>query len=549
MEYLVISVSRSLSTSEVEDYREYIALAEQEEEALILNPDQPNSGWPDMHPTTSAKPPAPPTPTLDSSTGDLLGSHRSRSTFRRAHSVQVPDIQITSAASRQSRPGSARSSMYASGTQSAYSSRDASPEKRFGVRKITPYPVAPPSFLITPSRTPRRVTASVDREIAMPERHLQKLYDKLSAIEREQSDLEQMQQERARREGSVEAHLEAVDDRRHRGVRLLVKSMSVDSYRDDPNWIPPDADKNDPNAHFCPKQLDTVFDDAPKSQTLPASVRVGEMTIVPGKEANQSHLEMSNTPAVRRQAERARKNFYDNYPLASSGYFSWPRKSRREKHEELAARVAAEAERDKVEENRLVTETTAPIKRDQKDKDSNKKPDQESKQLVIPIGKHRKEKNKDEEKKESKLSYFFSSVRDRRKLFSKKSRSVDESPVRKSFMQVGLQAGRAAAPSTFEAPEKVKEVKEATPRPTTLRERFHKRAASLDVTSLFSVTSSPHSGSSKGDPQGAAGTSGSGRRSSIGTSGASSVVSEAPSGTSASRKKDHSRDGTCRVSL
>ncbi len=51
-----------------------------------------------------------------------------------------------------------RSSLHQTGTQSAYSSRDASPEKGYRFRKLSPYPAPPPSIMIapTPPRTPRR---------------------------------------------------------------------------------------------------------------------------------------------------------------------------------------------------------------------------------------------------------------------------------------------------------------------------------------------------------------------------------------------------------
>ena len=454
--------------------------------------------------------------------------------------------------------------MYASGTQSAYSSRDASPERRYGVRKITPYPVAPPSFLITPSRTPRRVTASVDREISMPEKHLQKLYDKLSAIEKEQTDEEGRKQRRMQREGSVESVEDFIDNRRRSGMRMLVKSMSVDSYREDPNWMPSEAER-DPNAHFCPKQLDTVFDDAPKSQTLPASVRLGELSIVPGQDPLAGiYSPGSKIQALsnRRKSQDARKEFYENYPLYSSGFFSWPRKSRRDRHQEAmeaalaASEEAQEAARKQEEEMQATAVPAEAIARQEP----------EPKKVIVPIGKHKKDKEKEkdkskEEKKESKISFFFSSVKERRKMFMKKSKSVDESPIRKSVMQVGLQAGQAAAMSTFEPPPEVKESSSATAapaatsRPSSLRQRLHKRAASLDVTSLFSVSSGASTSGATGSSgqQGTStGHSGSGhnRHSSTGTSGISTMTSSSSSGsTSGSAGKDQSRDGTCRVSL
>jgi len=79
-----------------------------------------------------------------------------------------------------------RGSFYASGTQSAYGSRDASPDNG-GPRRVTAYPAAPPSMIITPSHTPRRA-ASVEPDAGdtpLTSADILRLYEKLNAIERE----------------------------------------------------------------------------------------------------------------------------------------------------------------------------------------------------------------------------------------------------------------------------------------------------------------------------------------------------------------------------
>jgi len=83
-----------------------------------------------------------------------------------------------------------RGSFYASGTQSAYGSRDASPDisgRGDGPRRVTGYPAAPPSMIITPSHTPRRA-ASVEPDAGdtpLTSADILRLYEKLNAIERE----------------------------------------------------------------------------------------------------------------------------------------------------------------------------------------------------------------------------------------------------------------------------------------------------------------------------------------------------------------------------
>ena len=86
------------------------------------------------------------------------------------------------------RTPSVRSSIYASGTQSAYGSRDASPDKTpsrvvLGVRKISPYPIAPPSMIITPSQTPKRADSVERGPDSFTSEDIQRIYEKLDAIE------------------------------------------------------------------------------------------------------------------------------------------------------------------------------------------------------------------------------------------------------------------------------------------------------------------------------------------------------------------------------
>ena len=97
----------------------------------------------------------------------------------------------TSSGSASSTAGASnRGSFYASGTQSAYGSRDASPDtsgRGEGPRRVTAYPAAPPSMIITPSHTPRRA-ASVEPDAAdtpLTSADILRLYEKLNAIERD----------------------------------------------------------------------------------------------------------------------------------------------------------------------------------------------------------------------------------------------------------------------------------------------------------------------------------------------------------------------------
>lgn len=87
-----------------------------------------------------------------------------------------------------------RNSIYASGTRSAYGSRDPSPDTNgrnllvggtgILLRRTSPYPNAPPSMIITPSHTPRRAD-SVEPDQPMTSDEIARLYERLNAIERE----------------------------------------------------------------------------------------------------------------------------------------------------------------------------------------------------------------------------------------------------------------------------------------------------------------------------------------------------------------------------
>ena len=80
-----------------------------------------------------------------------------------------------------------RSSVYASGTQSAYGSRDTSPDKYYRFKKLSPYPVPPPSFIVTPPRTP---VGKVSAPQLLTSENMAKLYEKLGAIENQDDDSE-----------------------------------------------------------------------------------------------------------------------------------------------------------------------------------------------------------------------------------------------------------------------------------------------------------------------------------------------------------------------
>ena len=133
-------------------------------------------------------------------------SSRARPVMRRSFSSSVePNISLAVSTSmstitttsqagtslqygRQSRQNTmTRSSIYASGTQSAYGSRDASPDKYFKFKKLSPYPQPPPSFMVTPPKTPRGTKTAPQ---LLTSENMAKLYEKLGAIERQDEEEE-----------------------------------------------------------------------------------------------------------------------------------------------------------------------------------------------------------------------------------------------------------------------------------------------------------------------------------------------------------------------
>ena len=249
---------------------------------------------------------------LSSQFASLDRPSRSRQQTRGVHAAPEVDEEAFRAAAH-------RSSFHASGTQSAYSSRDASPSKGYRPRKISPYPAAPPTMIITPSHTPKR-SESVERSV-LSSRDMSRLYEKLGEIETVHRE-------------------EAIKTERTSGVRVLRKSASVDH---EPTGV---------HTHFTTTPVygtsvgaPTAYDDAPPSETLPASIRVGGLVITPGIEqlsktvrGRQPEKKSAATPRGSSLSPgSARRKFYDSFDQpppsssaasaattpTSSSIFSW----------------------------------------------------------------------------------------------------------------------------------------------------------------------------------------------------------------------------------
>jgi hypothetical protein len=298
------------------------------------------------------------------------------------------------------------------------------------------------------------------------------LYEKLGAIGRSEEEL--------RPEAyAPQDSYDALAKERAGRLRVLTKSTSVDSTQDDPSFLanPYAVPGPGPARYTHLKQACRVFEDAPKSQTLPASIRVGELIITPGIE----NLTKTFTPVIHKAKTKpspaaARKNFYENYPRDPRAFFESLAKSQSDREPSSPPPRAG-------------------MPRRQRDSRS------EPRRIITSLG---QTVGGTDESKKSKggtgpVAAFLASIKDKRKLFSaKKSSSFDSSAVHSSLARIGVKVPLAAgAPSTYQPPEVPEnEKKEISSTRESRRKLFgHKRSQSVDVSLNSSAETSSNSGS------------------------------------------------------
>lgn len=385
---------------------------------------------------------SPQSPTEESDRGRL----RHRPPPRSYSTTQDPGYDTASLERPGRTPHSNRNSMYSSGTQSAYTSRDSSPEKGHKYRLgKSPYPAPPPSFLITPPRSPRTFSPSPHSAILTSENML-RLYEKLGQIDRHNDDQQSQ-------ENLTVTQSAAIAKERTGAVRVLMKSMSVDSYAED---IPLQGHQGQLPERMSFIELlrnSKTYEDAPLSQTLPASIRIGELVITPGIEA----LSKTFAPTVFRtkavlSPKSQRRKFFDEYPQDSESFAI----------QELER--VAQAQQKELERSRRSRPPHSGAKHRDKSTDSVQSVDSVTKR---------------ERSISEKASAFFAAVKEKRKKFgSKRTGSVEESATGGEIARAGITAARPVAPST----------PEPHPNETPSRDKrrfFHRRAASIDLTTLF----------------------------------------------------------------
>jgi hypothetical protein len=273
-----------------------------------------------------------------------------------------------------------------------------------------------------------------------------KLYQKLGDIERSEED------RMANREISK---TDAIVKERTGAVRMLTKSMSVDAAEEDTPWVDQSGFLPERMSYIELKMNSETYQDAPLSQTLPASLRIGELIITPG-------------------IERLCKNFGPEM-YAAAGFIS-PGSSRKKF----------------LAEERNVYESAKPKKMVSFD-DAAARLDKQimgpRKIATISVrGDKVEAKTFDQDAKKEKASSlgdrasaFFSSVKDKRKMF-RKSASIDNSGIGSTVARMGVQVATPAAPATVEPTVTLRDPKDK-------RKNLHKRAASLELPAFFRTSS------------------------------------------------------------
>lgn len=328
-----------------------------------------------------------------------------------------------------------RGSIYASGTQSAYGSRDASPDKAgqtilggvggLGMRRISPYPAAPPSMIITPSHTPHRAM-SVERGDLLTSDDIQKLYAKLDAIGSQNTHDSSTSSSAAAAAGGLTRRV------------TLIKSASIDVAEGMGSGAP---NRSLGSYGVGYTRLDPTTAAAPPSPSRPTAIpetrtsrssatgatsTSGNSTVAPPPTVGTKKCLDKRSASV--SPRTARKQFYEDYPYDP-------------KPNAAPTFVRESGSTTSVSGKNIENQTEAASATWHGVTSTSSSSDDNSKTTSAPSS--------------SSLKQFFQNVKDKRKLFgSKKSMSVDSSVTHVSIARIGANVlSEPAAPSTYQPPE------------------------------------------------------------------------------------------------
>ena len=231
---------------------------------------------------------------------------RSRTLAKRSFSFTPSEFQIP--VSHIATVPPARSSRYASGTRSAATSRDPSPDK-YGVRRLTNYPMPTRGFLISPSHTPRKHVNAADssQTDVLTSSNVSKLVEKLSRVDSSS--------------GSEEFSSPPSSNTRQGSMRKLNKSVSVDSTPLDQNlWVKIPVEHVQHGVRSAEVGGNFSFSSSPY---LPYGGQSSGKS--PGGDSDSSTLypPPQPSPSSAGSASSARMKFYEDYNslvLPSSGF-------------------------------------------------------------------------------------------------------------------------------------------------------------------------------------------------------------------------------------
>ena len=288
---------------------------------------------------------------------------------------------------------------------------------------------------------------------------MMKLYAKLGAIDRHPST-ESVGSETSAMGVTASA---AIAQERTAALRVLAKSASVDAADDDPQWRYSGMLLPENMTSVERKRRSKTFEDAALSETLPASIRIGELVITPGIEKLCKGL----VPSIRQGVTS---------PKSSRKHTT----SMTEEAEEVTARRATLTRSKSVEPASIYAVVKPKTER--------------FAMRMMPFLSRANSEDKDtvtdttkKERGKSPKPSFITSILDRKKMLtSKRSTSVEasspsgvSSAIKSSIAKAGVQAATPGAPSTYDPPS----IELATPKPDD--KKSHKRTTSLDFHSVF----------------------------------------------------------------
>ena len=355
-------------------------------------------------------------------------------------------------------------------------------------------------MIITPSHTPKRDHSTDRGRASLTEVDMKSLYRKLEEVDQTGA----FDKRRGRKSRAIE--------KERRGIRVLTKSMSVDNTGEDDNTttVTRHASRTDdvttqPNRSkryaAIAKIHSGLFDDAPLSSSLPASIVIGELVITPGaKSLHRKARKLTKQRSGSASPKTARRQFFGQAsasPVANlKSFLSWPKRVRNENVLDSVAKTKAH---DDVSDDDM-SESGSDDDEEEDDDSKSEASSQQSTSASMEIPDERKSRPGGK----SLLSSLLSIAKTKRTKMFRRAKSVEGSKdpqkpnVSSTVVRAGVSSMSPAAPSTYKPPElpKVTSPSSMTSSASSSGGRFmrapsslrFRRAASVDASELFATT-------------------------------------------------------------